>query len=263
MTEPPGYSDDTWRQPKRWLRSGTRALIDFVVPPVCLACKRALAEQDALCAGCWRQIAFIRRPICDRLGIPLPYDPGGTVISAAAEADPPVYDRARAVASFGGVMRDLIHAFKYGDQHDARRLFGRWLAEAGSDILDGADLIVPVPLGRYRLLSRRFNQAALLAQEVARLKGLTFAPQVLARVKPTTAQVVLTRDERRRNVGAAFAVPQGVAGLVEGKNVVLVDDVITTGATVEACTRALRRAGGARVDVLALALVTDPNATST
>ncbi len=241
------------------LAAAVRTCADFIVPPVCLGCQCALGSHDALCAACWRQVSFIRPPICDRLGIPLPFDPGGVSISAAAAAHPPDYDRARAVASYDGVMGRLIHAFKYGDRHDARRLFGHWLADAGRDILADADLVVPVPLNRFRLLSRRFNQAAILAHEVARLNALDCAPGVLVRTKRTPSQVGLTHDERRRNVRAAFAVsPRAGTPMIEGKRVVLVDDVITTGATVEACARVLRRAGAARIDVLTLALVTTP-----
>ena len=246
------------------LARAARVTADFIVPPVCLACQRPLGSHDAFCADCWRQISFIRQPLCDRLGIPLPFDPGGIAISAAAAARPPEYERARAVARYDGVMSRLIHGFKYSDKHDARRLFARWLSEAGSDLLADADVVVPVPLNHFRLISRRFNQAAILAREVARSRGIVYAPQALVRVKRTPSQVGLTHDERRRNVRAAFAVPEhGGTVFLEGKNVVLIDDVITTGATVEACARTLRRAGAARIDVLALALVTDPTSQAT
>lgn len=238
-----------------------RAVADTVVPPVCLACHARLAVHDALCAPCWGGIDFIGAPLCDRLGIPLPFDTapfneGGTMISAAAVASPPDYDRARAVAGFGDTMQKLIHGFKYSDRHDARRLFGRWLTAAGRDVLADADVLVPVPLNRWRLLHRRFNQSALLANEVSRLTGVPVDAMSLVRVKATTAQVGLTASERLLNVAGAFKVSSAGTAAITGKRVVLVDDVITTGATVNAATRALRKAGAARIDVLALALVT-------
>ena len=162
---------------------GLAWLSDLVFPPVCLACRVALVEHDALCPRCWGQIDFIRSPLCDRLGLPMPYDTGGTMISAAAAADPPSYDRARAVAHFSGVMRELVHDFKFSDQHAARQLLVRLMAVAGRELLEGADLIVPVPLSRRRLLTRRFNQAALLAQELALRGNLRYEPLVLVRTR--------------------------------------------------------------------------------
>ena len=239
------------------VRRAFGALADVLMPPLCLACHRRLAAHDALCPNCWRDIDFIRAPLCDRLGLPMPYDTGAPLISAAAAADPPVYGRARAVARFEGVMRTLIHDLKFHDRHDARRLFGRWLVEAGAELLADAELLVPVPLTRRRLLSRRFNQSALLAQEVARIAQIKVEPLALLRVRSTKAQVGLSRQQRRENVANAFAVAKHRKDAVTGKKVVLIDDVITTGATAAACARALKRAGAARVDVLALAMVTD------
>jgi len=246
-----------WWQPV--VRAG-RSLGHLLVPATCLACRRPLGSYDALCATCWRGIAFVRPPLCDRLGLPMPFDTGGTMISAAAAAHPPGYDRARAVAVFSGVMRDLVHGFKYADRHDARQLFGRWLAGAGNELLADADIIVPVPMHRYRLAMRRFNQSAMLAREVARLSGRAFDPHMIARVRPTPPQVGLSRDQRQRNLAGAFAVPEAAAQRAYGRRVLLVDDVITTGTTVEACARVLRAAGALHVDVLALAIVTDEGA---
>jgi ComF family protein len=241
---------------RRWIGQSFSYAADLVLPPVCIACRRPLASHDALCAGCWSGVKFIRPPLCDRLGIPLPFDIGGKAISAQAAANPPVYDRARAVAHFDGVLRDLVHQFKYGDNHIARRLFGRWLLHAGHELLQDADLIVPVPLYRWRLLSRRFNQAAVLARELHALSGVAWDPLALVRKRRTASQVGLTSDQRRRNVRAAFAVPPERQPKVERRRIVLLDDVVTTGATAEACAAALKEAGAEAVDVLALGLVT-------
>lgn len=246
------------RKPR--LHRGLAWLADLVFPPVCLSCRGALSEHDALCASCWSRIDFIRPPLCDRLGLPLPYDTGGPMISAAAVADPPPYVRARAVAHYTGVMRDLVHDFKFSDWQAARALLSRLLTEAGRELLTDADVVVPVPLSRRRLIGRRFNQAALLAQDVANAAGLPYAPLALVRTRATPRQVGLTRAERALNVRGAFAVVPGRKAEISGRRVLLVDDVITTGATCGAAARALLRAGAASVDVLALALVTDHSA---
>ncbi|MCB1510501.1 MAG: ComF family protein [Hyphomicrobiaceae bacterium] len=238
-----------------------RAVADTLIPPLCLSCHRPLADHDALCAKCWSEISFIRAPVCDRLGIPLPYDPGSTdgapLLSAAAIANPPDYDRARAVAHFDGVVRDLIHGLKYADRHDARRLFGNWLAVSASELLADAELLVPVPLHARRLLARRFNQSAILASELARRCGVPLRVDVLQRRRHTASQVGLTRDQRRQNLQGAFHVPDAARRHIEGRTVLLVDDVITTGTTINACARTLKRAGASRVDVVAIAMVTD------
>lgn len=231
---------------------------DLVLPPLCLACHQPLAGHDSLCAACWRDVTFITPPLCDRLGIPLPFDPGGgAIVSAAAAADPPDYDRARAVAHYTGVVRDLIHSFKYADQHAPRHMFTRWLLQAGRELMADGPIVVPVPMHRRRLLARRFNQSAILAGDLASAVGLTFEPELLVRRRRTMSQVGLTRDQRRRNLQGAIEVADGAADVLFGRAVLLVDDVITTGTTAAACARSLKRAGAIRVDVVALAMVTD------
>lgn len=237
--------------------AAARGLLDIVLPPVCLGCGTRIMEHNALCPECWRQINFVRPPLCDRLGLPMPYDTGGAMLSAAAVADPPDFDRARAVACFNGKMRDLIHAFKFHDNHNARGLFGRWLVEAGRDLIVGADVIVPVPLARWRLLSRRFNQAQILALEIGRAAAKPVKPFALTRSRSTGHQIGLTRAKRLRNVAGAFQVPPNGIASISGKAILLIDDVITSGATAGAAARALKRAGASRVDVLALAIVSD------
>ncbi|MEM9358799.1 MAG: ComF family protein [Pseudomonadota bacterium] len=242
----------------RLARLALRQLADFFVPPLCLSCKQPLAQHNTVCAECWRDIHFIVPPLCDRLGIPLPFDPGGgPIVSAAAAANPPPYDHARAVAHYTGTMRDLIHMFKYADQHAPRHLFARLLERAGRELFHDCELVVPVPLSRQKLRARRFNQAALLAHDLARSTRLSYEPQLLQRRKNTVSQVGLTRDQRRRNMQGAFALSKSGTVKVKDRAVLLIDDVITTGTTVEACARALKQAGARHVDVLALALVTN------
>ncbi len=236
-----------------------KAVADVLIPPLCLGCHEPLGIHHALCAKCWSEIDFIRAPLCDRLGIPMPFDTGGSLISADAAANPPRYDRARVVARFDGPMRNLVHDFKFRDQQNARSLFGRWLAEAGRELVEEADLVVPVPLNRLRLFTRRYNQAALLGQELAQVCGLAYEPLILVRTRRTAPQVGLTRRERQKNVRGAFAVPPKRRKLVEARNILLVDDVITTGATADAAARCLKKAGAARVDVLLLARAVDAN----
>lgn len=157
-------------------------------------------------------------------------------------------------------MRELIHGFKYRDRHEGLPLFATWLRHAGAELLADADLIVPVPLYPARLWWRRFNQSAILATALGRLTGTSVDCFALKRVRRTSSQVGLSADQRRRNVAGAFRVDQARIDRVRGNKVVVVDDVITTGATAEACARALRRAKAARVDVLALARAVEPAA---
>lgn len=234
-----------------------RRLADFIVPPGCLVCHGPLADHDAVCCDCWREIDFISPPLCDRLGLPMPFDTGGRMISAAAAADPPVYDRARAVGRFDGTLRRLVHDLKFHDRHEAVGMLARLMLHAGAELLGDAEVVVPVPLDRWRLLSRRFNQSGLLARELSRLMGLPYVPGALVRVRRTRPQVELTREQRLANVAGAFRVEVGHKGQIDGRAVLLIDDVITTGATVDACARVLKRAGARRVDVLALGLVAD------
>ena len=238
------------------IRRALTACADLMVPPCCLVCRTRIGAHHLLCPACWTDVNFIRPPLCDVLGIPLPYDTGERTVSAGAIAHAPTYDRARAVAHFGGAMRTLVHQLKYADRHDARTLFGRWMAEAGRELIAGTDVIVPVPLSRLRLLLRHFNQAAVLAAEVSRRTGVPMNPMLLRRTRWTRSQVGMTRDQRRRNIAGAFGVPRHRRAWLQGRNVLLIDDVVTTGATADACARTLKRAGAARVDVLALALVT-------
>jgi len=256
----PPASPATRRASAGFLHPVLSGLADLLLPPVCVACRRRIGSHGLLCGGCFASIDFIAPPLCARLGIPLPYEAGEPPLSAAAIASPPVYDRARAAARYSDTMRELIQSFKYRDRHEGLPLFARWLVKAGAELLTDAGLIVPVPLYPSRLWWRRFNQSAMLAVAVGRLTGVPVDCFMLKRVKRTSSQVGLTADQRRRNVRGAFRVDKKLRARIKGKKLVVVDAVITTGATAEACARALKRAGAARVDVLALARAVEPTA---
>ncbi len=238
-------------------RAAMRRTTDLVFPPSCLACRKATAARDALCAACWAAIGFIDRPYCERLGTPFEADLGAPgLLSPDAIAHPPVFSRARAVARFDdGPSRQLVHRLKYGDRLELAGTMGAWMARAGEEILAEADVLVPVPLHRRRLAARRFNQSALLARAVSRGCGVPVALDALARSKATPSQVGLSRTQRQLNLQGAFAVPAERRGTVAGRSVVLVDDVLTSGATANAASRALLRGGARRVDVLVFARV--------
>ncbi len=233
-----------------------RGVLDILFPPACLSCRRSVAGDAGLCAACWRGMRWIERPFCERLGLPFDRDLGAGLLSPEAMANPPVYGRARAVARFDdGPARRLMHGLKYNDRLDLARPLGAWMARAGAELLAEADLVVPVPLHRRRLWRRQFNQAAVLAREVSRASGRPWEPLALRRVKETASQVGMSRPQRVLNVQGAFAVAAGREGAVTGRRILLVDDVLTTGSTLNAASRALLRAGAAGVDVLVFARV--------
>lgn len=231
-----------------------RLVLDVALPPLCPACREPVGD-PGLCAGCWSKLSFISRPFCERLGIPFAYDPGPGLLSMEAIADPPAYQRARAAVRYDDIARALVHAFKYGDRLDLAPTLGRWLASAGRELLAEADAVIPVPLHWRRLWARRFNQSAALAKAVSAASGIPVVHNAVKRVKPTAHQVGLSKSERAINVQGAFRVPEVGKAFVAGRRLVLVDDVLTSGATVDACTRALLRAGAANVDVLVFARV--------
>ncbi len=266
-TVPPGHGRGAsrrqeWQRAVRAMFAGrsfariARNAVDIVYPPSCIACRRATMEAGRLCADCWTRMPFIERPYCERLGTPFAQDLGAGLISPEAFANPPVFHRARAVAKFeDGPVRDLVHNLKYGDRLELAGTMGLWMARAGAELLKDANLVVPVPLHRRRLFARRFNQAAALAQTVARQGSLPFDPLALVRVKATTPQVGLSRPQRAENVQGAFRVADEARLRIKDRNILLVDDVLTSGATTNAAARILLRAGALRVDVLVFARV--------
>jgi ComF family protein len=236
------------------LRIAFGLAVDVALPQLCAACREPVGGAG-LCAACWARLTFITPPYCERLGIPFPFDPGPGVLSREATTDPPAYRRARAAVRYDDVARKLVHAFKYGDRLDLAPTMGRWMANAGRELIAGADAIVPVPLHWRRQWLRRFNQSALLGEVVGKAAGVAVAHTALKRVKATPQQVGLSQAERASNVQGAFRVPGSAKAAVSERRLLLIDDVLTSGATVDACARALLRAGAAQVDVLVFARV--------
>ena len=236
------------------LRAMLGRVLDVALPRLCAACREPI-DGAGLCAGCWSRLSFIAPPYCERLGIPFPFDSGPGLMSLEALAEPPAFGRARAAVRYDEVARTLVHALKYGDRLDLAPIMGGWMANAGRGLLTDADALVPVPLHWRRQWTRRFNQSALLAEVIGQASGRPVALGALKRVKATPQQVGLGKSARAQNVQGAFRVPARGEAEVLGRKLVLIDDVLTSGATVDACTRALLRAGAASVDVLVFARV--------
>ncbi|MFZ5734493.1 MAG: ComF family protein [Pseudomonadota bacterium] len=239
-----------------WWRAAQAAL-DIALPTLCVAC-RAPVVGAGVCAQCWAKLSFIAPPYCERLGIPFVYDPGPGLLSMEAIANPPSYRCARAAVRYDDVARTLVHALKYQDRIDLAPTMGRWMARAGHEIIEHADVVVPVPLHWRRGWSRRYNQSGHLAKAITQASGLPLEPWLLKRTRRTEQQIGLSKSERAANVQGAFTVSPEHKPHVRGRRVLLVDDVLTSGSTVDACARALLRARAAQVDVLVFARVVEP-----
>jgi ComF family protein len=225
--------------------------IDLLLPPRCLSCGTPVTRSGTLCVECWRGITFLGRPCCACCGLPFEFDLGESALCGSCAQDRPIYDRARAALRYDEDSRKLILAFKHGDRLHLAPMFGNWLKQASAELLAETDLVLPVPLHWTRLFARRYNQAALLAQALHKVGGPPVAVDWLVRKRRTPPQGQGGREARRRNVAGAFALKPGKS--VAGLRLVLIDDVLTTGATVSECAKVLKRAGAARIDVLTLA----------
>ncbi|MGK2873030.1 MAG: ComF family protein [Alphaproteobacteria bacterium] len=232
-------------------------LADALLPPRCLATRDIVDRQGQLSAKAWSAINFITKPLCRCCGMPFAFgfEEDAELSCGDCLADPPDYDRARAVLRYDDASRAMILAFKHGDRLEGAPAFAGWMARAGADLLADVDLIVPVPLHRKRLFRRRYNQSAVLALLLGRSNGTPALVDALVRTRHTPPMGGLNRAARQRNLQGAIAVRPGRAAMLAGRKILLIDDVLTTGATAQACARALRRARVSRVDVLSLARV--------
>ncbi len=217
-----------------------------------------VGQPAGLCPQCWATVRFIERPYCEITGVPFDHDRGEGLVSPEAIAHPPAYAKARAAVFHDGVARKIVHGLKYSDRADLAAMMAAWMIRAGRDVVDDSDVVIAVPLHRSRLFARRYNQSAELARSLARLSGKPFLPGVMRRIRATRQQVGLGLRARQDNVRGAFSIKPEQVQRILGLKVLLVDDVLTTGSTVEAATRALLRAGAGQVNVLTFARVASP-----
>lgn len=234
------------------------SFVDLVLPPLCLGCGETTTTANCLCPACWGRMNFIETPRCPVWGEPHAFEAAEGILCARALADPPPWSRLQAAVQFDDISARIVHAFKYRDRHEAGAFMARLMHRSGGELLQSPAALVPLPLHRFRLWHRRFNQAAVLAKRLSRMSGLTYEPELLLRQHATKSQVRLHQNERHRNVRGAFKVPSDRLLRVIGRRLVLVDDVVTTGATAKAACEALLEAGAAKVDVLVFALVLKP-----
>jgi ComF family protein len=236
------------------LRKAGRAAQDLILPHHAFDAGSRAASPGLTAAG-WSRIAFLDAPVCDGCSLPFEYDLGEGVRCPACEARPKAFSRARAACLYDEHSRDLILQFKHADRLDLARLFSLWIGRAAAELIEQADAVAPVPMHPLRLIRRRYNQAAEIARPLARRAGLAYWPGVLKRRRAGESQAGKSGPGRRRNVQGAYVCAAGWEKRIAGKRILLVDDVMTTGATAEACAKALMKAGAAGVNVAVVARV--------
>lgn len=237
----------------RLVRSIGRALIDFALPPRCAGCGEVIDEPGSFCVPCWSGLEWLGNNGCRQCGLPL----SGTEIERCGRclADPPRIDRIRAAVTYDDMSRSIALRLKYGRKVALARTMARYMAPLGTG-WDGEAIVIPVPLHRWRLWARGFNQSGLVARELAKAWNLPVALDAVRRVRRTRPLKGLNPNQRRKAVAGAFRAEGN--GRVKGRTVIMIDDVLTSGSTAEACASALRKAGARRVELICWARVVRP-----
>jgi ComF family protein len=230
-------------------------MLDAVLPPRCFSCGEQVLSQGDLCGACWAGLDFFSGVGCACCGFPFEVDIGDDALCGPCIKKRPLYARARAVMRYDDNSRPMVLAFKNSDRHEGVDIFGKWMAGVATGQLHNTDIIIPVPLHRKRLFYRRYNQAALMAKAIGKQMNIEVDVNGLIRNKPTKSQGHLRRKERFKNVRAAFSLTKKGELAIKDKHILLVDDVLTTGATVGACTKVLMGKGAASVQIITLTRV--------
>ncbi|WP_017932398.1 ComF family protein [Robiginitomaculum antarcticum] len=247
---------------KRISAAGFSFFLDTVFPPRSLI-TGDVASAHGIEAELWAHLSFLDAPCCVACGFPFDYDMGLDVLCGRCEIKRPAYDRARAAFKYDNDSRKLVLAFKHGGRQEGLAVFTKHVSRAGRALFAGCEGLIPIPLHPSRLRARRYNQSLILARAIAKANDLEVLPDIVQRVKATASQGGKSYSGRKRNVAGAFAVRASASQAVKGRNFILIDDVYTTGATLNACAKTLKRAGAARVDALTLSRVVNPQSVPT
>jgi len=232
-----------------------RPLLDYALPPRCASCGAIVSQPGTFCTDCWASITFLGEPMCACCGDDLPAAMGVGALCGACLATPPPYARVRAVLRYGDVGRAVAHRLKYGRRLSLARVMAMHMARLIPEDMSAHALLVPVPLHRWRIWSRGFNQAALIARHLGKRTDIPIEVDLLRRTRHTPPLHSLNMRERARTVSGAFALAPDAGERLKGRTVILIDDIWTTGATATACARLLRKAGAERVEILCWARV--------
>jgi ComF family protein len=228
-------------------------LIDFVIPPRCILCQAIIITPGYVCGECWGKLSLISNPYCDQCGFPFEFEVDAHMACGPCLKNPPAYGKARSTLVYDDASKSLILKFKHGDGTYLAPAFTDWMFQAGAELFTSADFLIPVPLHWQRLIRRRYNQAALLTKGLAHKTKKPALLNALKRIKNTPSQGHLTASEREQNVKNAFTLNPRYTNRLKGKRVLLIDDVLTSGATIKACTKVLLKHEILSVDILTLA----------
>ena len=233
---------------KSFLKKLGRQILNLLCPPRCPICRETVDEAHCLCPNCYGKLNFITHPCCEICGRPFEYAAFNSVVCGSCLKNKPKFSMARSILEYDDFSKQLILSFKHGDRTDLTPILVKFLLLADPKIFENVDMIVPVPQHWARRFKRQYNQASLLGKVLGKQKGISFNPSILRRIKNTESQGHKLRKQREQNVKGVFHVM--TPDKIRGKTILVIDDVMTTGATLNECAKVLRRAGAKEVKAI-------------